>query len=785
MSTVAARQPSQSEALERATLLSIKIGVALVFLSPLIVMSDPFPDTFFPFIVGKALYTRTLIEIVFGLWLVLALRNPTYHIAKSWMIPLLGVYLIVTLLASIFGVSLQRSIWSTYERMQGFVDLIHWFAFTIVLTSVFRSWIDWRALLNFNLAVSLIMAMMGLMQRFRLICVQKSSPLERDCLFDGFIYLDSVQRLEITLGNATYVGAYMMVSVLLATAFMAHSFMIKERPVISKVKDRHRKRSRERNARHRSGLETSEKSWATYWAAAIAVILVALFLVGRGDLSDPNREVAIPRLVFFVFVFLIGSFGAVYRLWPQPRQRWWQVFWGTVIVITFFIMYESGTRGAFLGLAGGFLAFGAVYAAWGNIPRLRVLSVVMIAIIISSMVLVVSARNTTWFENLAQYNIMLRRISNLGESNDSLGGRLGSVQTGIKGFTERPLLGWGPENFSVPYDRLVTPEIVAQAVTSFDQAHSKPVEELATKGILGLLSYMALWVYMIWVMIRRIKQMDPNDQIFTMLVGAALAGYFAQNLFLFDTPGTVPHFYLLVGFTIFVDTKIKEANPARRTSQNSTSRQSRFRFKYPNWVQRDNIFISALIVSGFLIILSLYFMSYRPYVAATTILSAFNVETPWSERIDLYDKSISTFPPLANYFRMSMFNRMALEWGNMSNEDRGNAIAIASREGVSAIETEPEEWRNYRSLAVLYQQALPQLPGLIGEARFLVDKAVELAPIRVEVNQLLVRQHVFERDLNGAIRIIDGYLELNPGAANYFEVQRGKILAAIEEEESQ
>ena len=67
MSTVAAQQPSQSEALERATLLSTKIGVALVFLSPLIVMSDPLPDTFFPFIVGKALYTRTLIEIVLSI----------------------------------------------------------------------------------------------------------------------------------------------------------------------------------------------------------------------------------------------------------------------------------------------------------------------------------------------------------------------------------------------------------------------------------------------------------------------------------------------------------------------------------------------------------------------------------------------------------------------------------------------------------------------------------------------------------------------------------------------
>ena len=782
MANMAARQQSTAEALERATLLSIKAGVALVFLSPLIVMSDPLPDTFFPFIVGKALYARTLTEIVFGMWLVLALRNSEYRMPQSWLIALLGVYVIVTLLASVFGVSLQRSLWSTYERMQGFVDLVHWFAFTIVLTSVFRSWVDWRALLNFNLAVSVVMILMGLVQRFRLICVPKAAPQQPDCVTDGFIYLDAVQRLEITLGNPTYVGAYMMVSIMIAAAFMAQSFFAKETPVVSVATERRRRRTRARGARAGADGQASESPWALYWAAAIAVVLVTLFLVGRGNVSDPNRDVAIPRLVFFVLLLLTGGFGSSYFLWPQPRRAWWRIFWGTVIVLAFVLMYESGTRGAFLGLAGGVLAFGTAYAIWGHVPRLRTVSIVMIAVTLGLMILVVSARNTAWFESLAQSNVMLRRISSLGESNDSLGGRIGSVRTGIRGFVERPVFGWGPENFAVAYDRLVTPEIVAQAVTSFDQAHSKPVEELATKGILGLLSYMALWLYMLWVMIRRTKAMDPEDQLFTILIGAALAGYFAQNLFLFDTPGTVPHFYLLLGFTVFIDTAMRKPDPDRPASRDDKTSESRSRLAYPSLLQRDGAFVGAMIVAGLLVVFSLYFTSYRPYSASTTVLLAFRGGIPWSERLDLYDESIAAFPPLANYFRVAMFNRIGIDWPNMSDEDAAAAIEIASKAGVRAIETEPEEWRAYLALAVLYQQALARLPGLLGEARFLVDEAVELAPIRVEVNKLLVRQHIVEGDLDGALQAIDAYLKLNPDAAPHFQTQRDTLVAAIEGE---
>ena len=126
---------------------SVKFGVVLSLLMPLIVTSG----TLYPFIVGKAVYSRIVIEITFGLWLVLAYYYQTYRLRRSWLLILFVVYVIVAFLSAVNGVSFHRSFWSTFERMQGVYDLLHWLALTVVIVSVFRNVSQIRIIFNFNL----------------------------------------------------------------------------------------------------------------------------------------------------------------------------------------------------------------------------------------------------------------------------------------------------------------------------------------------------------------------------------------------------------------------------------------------------------------------------------------------------------------------------------------------------------------------------------------------------------------------------------------------------------
>ena len=139
-----------------------RVGILLVLLMPLVITSS----TLFPFIVGKAIYARIMIEVTFGAWVVLVLVAPKHRPKRSWILIAFGVWLVASIIAGYAGVSLQRSLWSTYERMQGIVDLAHWAGFVLVAGSVFRSVNDWKWLLSINLGVSLFASILGLAQNF-------------------------------------------------------------------------------------------------------------------------------------------------------------------------------------------------------------------------------------------------------------------------------------------------------------------------------------------------------------------------------------------------------------------------------------------------------------------------------------------------------------------------------------------------------------------------------------------------------------------------------------------
>ena len=290
--------------LNKSLIWGIRVGVVLVLLTPLAVTGTfPFPgrDTLFPFVVGKAIYARSLIEIVFAAWIVLAMRDSAYRPVRSWVLTIFGVYVLVALAAAVAGVSFQHSFWSDYRRMGGVFDLAHWFAFVVVLVNMFRSRRHWWWLLNANLGVSLVAALMGLYQHFNLTGL------------DAVLwYLRPTERLDISFGNATYVGAYMLVNSLIAAAMLAGSSGRASQPL-----RRHASRRSQRSVSEDSGDPASWAPWRLFWVSVLLLDLWVLLLTGtRGALLG---------LVAGVLVAGVG-----YIIWGGRRR--WRAGAGALIV---------------------------------------------------------------------------------------------------------------------------------------------------------------------------------------------------------------------------------------------------------------------------------------------------------------------------------------------------------------------------------------------------------------------------------------------------------------------
>ena len=196
-------------ATETALRRTFATATGLVLLTPL-VMAYPLVH---PFTTGKALWSRPLCALAFAAWAMLAAAHPRYRAPRSWVLVLLGVNLAVGLASALAGASLERSLWSEFERMNGLVDQAHWAAFTVALAGMLRRPDEWDRLMKatVGLAAGLVLAIEARRQGVVL-------P------WFGWMPEPYLPRWGGTLGNPLHLGLYVLVAGVLAVGLARNAW---------------------------------------------------------------------------------------------------------------------------------------------------------------------------------------------------------------------------------------------------------------------------------------------------------------------------------------------------------------------------------------------------------------------------------------------------------------------------------------------------------------------------------------------------------------------------------
>lgn len=148
---------------------------------------------FFPFITGKNFAFRILVEIAFVSWIVLALSDKTYRPKFSWPLVFFGLFVIWMAVANTFAINPEKAFWSNFERMEGFVTLVHVFLFFIVSGSVLSAQKLWRKWWLTFIGASGLICIYGIMQIAGIAAIHQGST-----------------RLTASLGNAEYLAGYLL-----------------------------------------------------------------------------------------------------------------------------------------------------------------------------------------------------------------------------------------------------------------------------------------------------------------------------------------------------------------------------------------------------------------------------------------------------------------------------------------------------------------------------------------------------------------------------------------------
>ena len=310
-----------------------------------------------------------------------------------------------------------------------------------------------------------------------------------------------------------------------------------------------------------------EKSWRRMltgfiWAAGLmiaygmlAVAGIRFFiLVGSGLCSRFAGSLGNPAYVgtymIFALFFTAYLFTTEYQHKSASFKKWLLVI---LLAIFFIILLFSQTRGALLGLGAGIIV-GLIYFFFhlskGRMKNI-ILSVIIILIILGGL----------GFKYRRSIDLMPfckgsgNRILDINLGTQSFQTRLLLWKQAIVLTKERPILGWGPENFSPAFEKHYLPQFEVW----FDRAHSVFLDYLAETGILGLLSYLSIFFAFYWQFFRftrKTKTRENQQKLVTdhkplienSLLFALPLAYLVQGIVLFEVLPIYISLFLFLAF---------------------------------------------------------------------------------------------------------------------------------------------------------------------------------------------------------------------------------------------
>ena len=725
---------------------SIRASLIALIWMPLIVSFE----TMYPHVVGKALYSRAIIEIIFGLWIILAIKEPRYRPKKSWILVALLIYLSIGFLSGIAGVNFSHSMWSDYNRMGGLWDQLHWFTLIIILSGFLRSRDSWKPFFNWTLATGTAIGILALLEAFNL---SPAPDLYANCTLDA------------TLGNASYLSQLILVNIFIAAGLLGESFFSQVNLRNNEENNVQGKRSRKKKKGKSNPLTAKSEDIA--WLAVIQL----------------ERFFYVISLIVYLWVFFLAA----------SRGGLLGLLIGTLLAVVLFLLFNKGnTLKPILITSGGLLGITILFFSFDAVVGLPVESYCRVPSNIEGVLdcdefegvpVVGSCSHSLpepYIEVLKRTLIIGNDTEELPKSEDLttdyqnsephsllekiLGMRAQFLDMAIKGVYEKPLLGWGPENFSRVFDKYSTPSYYEYGFIVSDNAHNKPINELAERGILGFCAYIFLWFSLLWRLIVNIKPRESN--ILASMVLSALIGYMIQSIFLFDTPAGLLQWSLLASWVISGDEKstIKLPPILVNLKQKITTKQMVL-VKLTGQKLFINV-VSILVVIT--ILTSLHLTGYKQYKGAESYKLARQLtDLTIDERIRLATFSHNSFPGISGITRQDFLEHFAPLWHTFNIEEQNQVAQFIYGETQWVIDNASD---NSRLIQAAY--AIPQILAngeQLEQLEDVLDVMVELAPNRATTHLFLGNQELLKGNFDEAIKISEDFISIAPNMRRLFD----------------
>ncbi len=380
--------------------------------------------------------------------------------------------------------------------------------------------------------------------------------------------------------------------------------------------------------------------------------------------------------------------------------------------------------------------------------------------------------------------------------------RFWAWRAGIDGWKETPktvLLGWGPENFNVPFSKHFNPKFFRGlgSETLFDRAHNMFVEILVTTGLLGFLAYVSIFLVAYRLIWKNLKKKITEPSLGIGLI-SLITAYIIHNCFIFDTSANFLVFFSVLGLITFLTAKPATAAMAQTSNyklqiptQGRDPDRNVGATNYKLGMGLQTLMLVLLVGAALLIYKTNILPAKANYATTRAIVKS------WAKDFDgalAKYKEALTYDVPGKYDYRHRYAQYILEYtnGKQLGEKEISAIQFAISEVQKNASESKQDYLPYLYLSRLYIFLGKNDPASPYNDMALQNsmKALEISPTFVRTYYEIAQAYLNKKDYNGAIKYFSEAAKLNPEVgmsywylgATYLEAgETQKGLAAIDE----
>ncbi len=223
-----------------------------------------------------------------------------------------------------------------------------------------------------------------------------------------------------------------------------------------------------------------EVDWKRWWNTSLCASFLMVIVAWKEVFEAVGQRVdgTFGNPTYLAVYLLLHVFIAVLFLWRERRNKMLLWTYSILILSQIYILYNTGTRGAMLGLIGGVIVVAFLNLRNKTDAGIRKASIVTLLLVFVLAGGFWAARNTAF----VQGSPFLVRFANITTQELQSGGRSFIWPMAVEGVKERPLLGWGQENFNYIFSTHYDPAMYGLEPW-FDRAHNIFLDWAVAGGI--------------------------------------------------------------------------------------------------------------------------------------------------------------------------------------------------------------------------------------------------------------------------------------------------------------